>query len=39
MSLVVGTILCVTIGTVVVGVAGWLVDRSKAARNAGNNKE
>jgi hypothetical protein len=32
MPLVVGTIVWVVVGTVVVGVAAWLVDKSAAGR-------
>jgi hypothetical protein len=32
MSLVVGTLIMVSIGTVIVALAGWLADKSKAGR-------
>jgi hypothetical protein len=34
MPLVVGTILWVVVGTAVVGVAAWLVDKSAASRKS-----
>jgi len=39
MTLVQGTIVCVTSGTVLVAIVGYLVDRFTARREASNNEQ